>query len=234
MNSTIKLSKRLSAAAAFVRKGSFIADVGTDHAYLPIYLVTNGLASHALACDINEGPIASARANIAAAGCEGRIETLRTDGLAGTEAYAPDAVLIFGMGGELIARILSDAPYIKNDGITLVLQPMSRVAYLRRWLLENGFEIIGESLSLEGKYYQTIAARFAPGKALGVCSYSEEELLLGRHNIAENGTYFCGFLAHEIAVLERIVKGKEWSSFADADEERALLNVLKQRLEMLK
>ncbi|MBQ9131710.1 MAG: SAM-dependent methyltransferase, partial [Clostridia bacterium] len=91
---------RLLSAIPYLTKGGRAVDVGTDHAYLPIYLVQEGLISHALACDINAGPLRSARTNIAAAGLTNRIGTLRTDGLHGVESYAPDDVMIFGMGGE--------------------------------------------------------------------------------------------------------------------------------------
>ena len=235
MNQSINIpDTRLCSAVPYIKRGDRIIDVGTDHAYLPIYLVSEGIASRALACDINQGPIDSARANIHEAGLEGRIDTLKTDGLLGTESFCPDDILIFGMGGELIARILSDAPWVKNPKIRLILQPMSRASVLRRWLLENGFSIIDESLSLEGKYYQTICAGFLGGDNSLEAPYSDEELLLGRKNIERNGPLFLNFLTHEIGVLRAIVAGKEKSASADATEELALLKTMTQRLETMK
>ncbi len=222
---------RLCSAIPYIRQGDRIIDVGTDHAYLPIYLVSEGIASFALACDINQGPIDSARSNICEAGLCERIETLKTDGLLGTEYFSADDILIFGMGGELIARILSDAPYIRRKELRLILQPMSRAFVLRRWLYENGFSIVGETISHAGKYYQTICAVFAPDGCVDESPYTEEELLLGRRNIEDSAPLFRGFLAHEIRVLEGIVRGKEQSAIADASGEKRLLEKLKERLE---
>ena len=144
---------------------------------------------------------------------EDRIGTLRTDGLVGVEAFAPDDVMIFGMGGELIARILADAPWVKSEAVGLVLQPMTRIATLRAWLLENGFEITGETITLEDKYYQTIAARYT-GKTE---QHTECELLIGRKNILNRPPHFEGLVRHEIGVLEAIIRGKSRSACADTE-----------------
>ena len=221
---------RLRSAERYLPRGCRIADVGTDHAYLPIYLAQKGIVSHALACDINQGPIESARENIRRWGLEDVISTLQTDGLHGVEDYAPDHVLIFGMGGELIVKILSEAPWLRKGNVTLILQPMTRASVLRKWLLENGFAIVGESLTFEDKYYQTVCARPSAETA---CDYTEEELLLGRLNIQEKAPLFRGFLAHEIKVLERIVRGKSMSAEADAQYEEVLLSRLQKRLQSI-
>ena len=224
------LSARLLSALPYLKKGGAVIDVGTDHAYLPIYLVGEGISSRALACDINRGPIESAAHNIAAAGLARRIDTLCTDGLHGTEEFDPDNILIFGMGGELIIRILSEAPWVKDAGIGLVLQPMTRAHLLRRWLLENGFAIVGETITHEDRYYQTIAARYC-GKSE---EYTEEELLLGRLNIENNAPNLAGFIEHEIGVWEAIRRGKSQSANADTRDEDRTLQFLKARLENLK
>lgn len=231
MQSIITPSARLCSALPYLTRGGTVIDVGTDHAYLPIYLVGQGISSRALACDINRGPIESAEKNIAAAGLGDKIDTLCTDGLHGTEEYKPDNILIFGMGGELILRILSEAPWVKDSGIGLVLQPMTRAHLLRRWLLENGFEIVGETITYEDKrYYQTIAARYC-GK---VEEYTEEELLLGRWNIQSNAPHLRGFVEHEVGVWEAILRGKARAVDADTRDEERVLKFLKARLETLK
>ena len=225
------LNVRLCSAAQFVRQDAVFADIGTDHAYLPIYLVAEGISSRALACDINQGPIESARKNIAAAKFQNQIDTLCTDGLHGAEHFHPDDVLIFGMGGELIMRILSEAPWVKDERIGLVLQPMTRAQTLRRWLLENGFAIVGETITHEDKrYYQTIAARYC-GK---VEEYTEEELLLGRLNIQNNAPNLGGFVEHEIGVWEAIRRGKSQSVTGNTSDEDRVLQFLNARLETLK
>ncbi len=224
------LSLRLCSALPYLRPGAAVIDVGTDHAYLPIHLVGEGIASRALACDINQGPIESAEKNIAAAGLGDKIATLCTDGLHGTEGFDPDNVMIFGMGGELIIRILSEAPWVKDPAIGLILQPMTRAHLLRRWLLENGFEIVGETITHEDRYYQTVAARYC-GKSE---EYTEEELLLGRLNIENNAPHLCEFVEHEIGVWEAILRGKSRAVDADTRDEERVLKFLRARLETLK
>ena len=225
MQTPNSLGVRLSSARAFVKKGGRVIDVGTDHAYLPIALIREGLSSAALACDINEGPIASARENIAAAGLSEKIGTLLTDGLHGTEEFHADDVMIFGMGGELIARILSEAVWVKNERVGLILQPMSRALAVRRYLAGNGFEIVGEALTYEDKFYQTIAARYS-GRSYEL---SDVEAWVGPCNIKERPPLFEGFVRHEIQVLDRIIQGKARSAGADtADEVR-----MKKKMEEL-
>lgn len=230
MQTTPVLSKRLLSALPYLTRGGSVIDVGTDHAYLPIYLVGEDFSSRALACDINRGPIESAARNVLAAGLGNRIDTLCTDGLHGTEGYDPDDILIFGMGGELIIRILSEAPWVKNEKIGLVLQPMTRAHLLRAWLLENGFEIVGETITHEDRYYQTIAARYSGKRE----EYTEEELLLGRLNIQNNAPNLCGFVEHEIGVWEAILRGKSRATDADTRDEERVLKFLNARLETLK
>ncbi len=221
-----ELGARLFSAVPYIKKGGCVADIGTDHAYLPIYLVQNGIADRAVACDINEGPIRSARANIEAAGLAGRIDTLHCDGLHGVEPFSPDDVLIFGMGGELIVKILSEAPWIKTDRIGLILQPMSRASVLRRWLTENGFAITGESLSWEDKYYQTVAARYT-GE---VSVYSEAELQVGRLNMEGRPPLFEAFVRHEIAVIDKILAGKARATDVDASADKRMKQALEELL----
>ncbi len=222
-------SARLCSALPYLTQRGAVIDVGTDHAYLPIYLVGQNISSRALACDINRGPIESAQRNIAAAGLEDKIDTLCTDGLHGAEHFDADDIMIFGMGGELIIRILSEAPWVKNANIGLVLQPMTRAHLLRRWLLENGFTIVGETITHEDRYYQTIAARYC-GK---IEEYTEEELLLGRLNIQNNAPHLAGFVKHEMGVWEAILRGKLRAVDADTRDEERVLKFLKERLETL-
>lgn len=226
MQTVTKPGVRLCSALSYLKRGGRVADIGTDHAYLPIYLVGEGFSSAALACDINEGPLRSARANIASAGLSNRIETLRTDGLCGVESFCPDDVIIFGMGGELIARILSDAPWVKTRDVGLILQPMTKASVLRAWLLENGFEITGETITFEEKYYQTIAARYT-GKHE---TYRECQLLVGRNNILERPPLFEGLVRHEIHVLDAIILGKSKSEHADMEQEIRLRKALEELL----
>ncbi len=181
------LSPRLLSAVPYVREGDFVADVGTDHAYLPIYLCESGRicprkagALCAVASDINKGPVERATVHIAAAGLTASILTVQTDGLCGLDRYDPDTVIIFGMGGELIAAILAAAPWLRRDGRRLILQPMTHAERLRAYLVEGGFAIIGETLSQEGeRVYQTICAEPAALPALPLPALSPAALAVG-------------------------------------------------------
>ena len=155
-----KLTRRLNAAFDLVREGRIVADIGTDHAYLPIALVSSGKCKKAFASDIGKGPLERASQNISEAGLEGVIETVLTDGVAYFDGIA-DEIVIAGMGGELIYRIISDAPFLKNKDIHMVLQPMTKVAFLRQALAEDGFRIDRERLVKEdGKIYTVLSVAY--------------------------------------------------------------------------
>lgn len=199
----IKLSKRLFAAASFVRNGSVVADVGTDHAYIPIYLVTNRISPLAIATDINEGPIFRARQNILLYGVENKVVCYCASGLEGIEEHSPDDVLICGMGGELVARILEESQYVKNTSINLILQPMTSIFELRSYL-RDGFLITDESIVFEdGKYYQIICARY-DGQ---VHKYTDLELEIGKINIQKKEKIFFEYVNHIISKKKKILQG---------------------------
>ena len=153
------LDGRLMSAVGYVR-GGVVADVGTDHAYLPVYLVATGRADSAVASDINRGPIENAKETVRKYGLENKITTLIADGLDGIEPYHPSDVIIFGMGGELIATIVDRAKWTR-EGIRLILQPMTKPEVLRDYLGEVGFRIVDEMLSeADGRVYQTLCAEY--------------------------------------------------------------------------
>ena len=219
-----KLTPRLRAAAELVEKGAFVADVGTDHAYLPIALCLEGRIRGGVASDINQGPIDRARDNIKKYGLEGVLDALRTDGLDGLERYSPDCVMILGMGGELIARILSDAPWTKRKGLRLCLQPMTHPEKLREFLLSEGYSIIDEKIVIEDeRIYQIILAEYNDMSQ----EYSDEQLLLGKINIERHTVELLRLAEHHIGVLERRVAGKR-SGGASAEEEEELIRKIKE------
>ena len=199
----LKLSKRLSAAASFVRDGAVCADIGTDHAYLPIYLVGSGIASFAVASDINEGPIASANDNIKKYGLENKISTQIADGLDGISQYKPDHILICGMGGELIARIIEDSSYVKKNGIKLILQPMTSIKELREYLA-HGFSVYDEAIVWDsGKYYQIICAEYDGNDHI----YTDLELEVGKINIRNKTPLFTEYVNHLLKKKRRVYDG---------------------------
>ena len=150
----MNISKRLSRLAAMVTEGSRLADVGTDHGYVPLCLYRQGRIPSAIAMDINEGPLERARAHIREAGLEHYIETRLSDGLHALRAGEADTVLIAGMGGGLTERILTDGKGVLETVRELVLQPQSEIWRVRRFLCENGWRIVCEDIVVdEGKYY---------------------------------------------------------------------------------
>ena len=155
----MQLSKRLRAVADLVPGGTVLADVGTDHAYIPIALVEEGKIPRALAMDINQGPLMRAEENIKAHGLEEKIETRLSDGLEKMRKGEAETILIAGMGGLLTVRILSSKREV-SGGTTLVLQPQSDLPSVRGWLAEEGYVITAEELVLEdGKYYPMMRAQ---------------------------------------------------------------------------
>ncbi|MBQ2999210.1 MAG: SAM-dependent methyltransferase [Clostridia bacterium] len=215
-----KLSPRLRCAAEVVRQGAYIADVGTDHAYLPIVLLSEGKICGGVVSDINEGPIARAKEHIGACGMTELLTAKRCDGLSELEEDHPEDIFILGMGGELIARILSDAPWTKAPSIRLILQPMTHPELLRRFLLSEGYSIVDEVLVKDEKIYQIICAEYS-----GIPqhrAYSELELLLGREPLRRGGPLCEELLAHWRDVLSVRLAGKQKAG-SDASEEERLL-----------
>lgn len=204
---------RLAAAASFGRRGKRVADIGTDHASLPIFLVGNGFAASALACDINIGPLNAARLNIEAAGLSDSINTRLTDGLAGIEDYSPEDIYILGMGGELIWRIIESSELPKSDGVRLILQPMSHPYDLRRGLYANGFKIVDEALVRDrDRVYQIIVAEYGGiARSVGEC-----ELWLGELNLAKGGEDLSELSALYASGLEKKIKGYAFAGKSDS------------------
>ena len=159
-----KLKPRLLCAAEFVREGVNVADIGTDHAFLPIWLAKREKITYAIASDIRVGPYNSAIENIMNYGVEEFVEARLGNGLSTVFADEVDDIVICGMGGELIADILNDCPYIKNSKYHLVLQPMSRPEVLRKYLCENGFKINTEKCVYDSNHYYTVISASYTGE----------------------------------------------------------------------
>ena len=160
MRPLFTLNNRLALCAEMVRKNSRIADIGTDHAYLPIYLIKTNKASHVLACDIRQKPLDNAAANVKKTNTE-NVELRLCDGLSGVEPHEVDTIVIAGMGGEVISGILNSCPWIKDNRYHLLLQPMTSADALRQFLCENGFEIADETaVEDNGKIYTIISCRY--------------------------------------------------------------------------
>lgn len=155
------LSKRLSLIASLVPKGARVCDIGTDHARLPIYLTQNLIASFVIASDIAEKPLEFAKENIRKSGAK-NIETRLGNGLSTICDNEVDTAIIAGMGGQVIAEILKSGKHIsENENILFIFQPTTSPEILRKYLLDNGFEIYNDiPLSENEKIYSVITAKF--------------------------------------------------------------------------
>lgn len=217
------LDRRLTAAADFVRPGAVFADIGTDHAYLPVFLAEKGVIKRAIAADINRGPIERAAANIAASGYSDIIKTCQTDGLVGLECEGVTDIAICGMGGELIARIIESAEFTRDRSVRLILQPMTKAESLRDFLINNGFAVIGEKLAKEDKVYQIICAEFTGENS----TYTDAELYLGRFNIESKDPLLSELAEGVLAFFEKKRQGKATAGM-DTDYEDRMISLLKE------
>lgn len=144
----------MNAVATMVTPGNVLADVGTDHGYVPIALVQQEKIPRAIAMDINKGPLQRANAHIAMCQLEDYIETRLSDGVEALQAGEADSILIAGMGGDLVIHILSEGMEVCRKAKELILQPQSELGKVRQYLREHLFQIVDEDMVIEdGKYY---------------------------------------------------------------------------------
>lgn len=156
----MRLSKRLKHVADLVEMGSRLADVGTDHGYVPIYLVSKGVCSCAIAMDIRKGPLERARAHIAQSGLEDKIQVRLSDGLCELTPGEADCMVAAGMGGNLIIHILEQGREAVSKMRACILQPQSEISKVRKYLWEHQFYIEKEDMVLEdGKFYPMMRVR---------------------------------------------------------------------------
>lgn len=215
-----ELNPRLLWIAARVRRGARFADIGTDHAKLPIYLVQKGIADCAVASDIGKAPAKRAVQNIRAYELSEKIQVVVCDGFQGLASFAPSDIAVCGMGGETICAILKAADYLKNPDIRLLLQPMTDFAFLRRYLAKSGFGIFDEAIvESEQRLYQCLAVSFTG------CPYTltEAEAEVGALNIRSRDPIFLRYLQRRIDIVQKCADGKRISG-ADCAEEHGLLD----------
>lgn len=158
----LPISDRLLACANFVAPGDRVADIGCDHGYLSIHLLTNGIASSCIASDVNAGPLDSARRNARKFGVADKIEFFLSDGVSSIPQDF-DTLVCAGMGADTMMHILSDAPWLKNSKYRLILQCQSKTPSLRRYLSESGWKICEEAVLRDGRFLYTIMeVRYLP------------------------------------------------------------------------
>jgi tRNA (adenine22-N1)-methyltransferase len=221
--SVIMLSPRLAAAANYVCRGEPLADIGTDHAYLPAHLVQTGAVPRAIAADVLPGPLEAARTTVAEAGLAGRVELRLGNGLQVLTPGEVATATICGMGGPLIAEILAAGP---TAGLKrLVLQPMGGEEALRRWLAGHGWRI-GDEVLVEdgGRIYVIIQAE------PGVMTLENDDAFIGPHLRKKGGPLLIRYAEILKNQAERALEGARQS---DRPEAQARVADLQNRIRML-
>ncbi len=169
----LKISQRLKAVAAMVPEGSVLADVGTDHGYVPIYLLEQKKIPGAIAMDIRSGPLARAKEHIADYGMGDYIQTRLSDGVAALTPAEADTILVAGMGGGLVMHILGEGEAVCHAAKHIILQPQSELARVRAWLYLRGYVTEQEDMVKEdGKYYPMFRVHYEPDRE---CQFQAED-----------------------------------------------------------
>lgn len=196
----MKLSDRLERILEAAGCGDTAADIGTDHGFVPVELVRRGQFRRAIACDLRPGPLARAGDHIRKAGLTGRIETRLADGLAAVRPGEADTILLSGMGGPLMERILEEGRGTARSAARLVLSPQSDIPHFREFLLRNGYEITGEDMVCEdGKYYVILTS--APGTGT---MWTPMELKYGKRLLGAADPVLAEQIRREIVKLRSI------------------------------
>lgn len=207
----MELSPRLQAVADWVPQDARLADVGTDHGYLPVWLLQKGRISEAVAADLREGPLETARRIAQRFGVTEQIAFRLCDGLTGILPGEVDTVTIAGMGGETIAGILQAAPWTKEAGTLLLLQPQSAFFELRTFLSTHGYRILKERIIREGeRFYIALAAKSGTPDFM-----RDGELWAGRNS---NDPLRGEYLIWISGVLRKILNGKRKGAHAEEAE----------------
>lgn len=213
------LSKRLERIAAMVSVDTTLADIGTDHAFLPIFLIKDKRIKTAIAMDVRKGPLEKAVANISREGLSEYIETRLSDGLEKLRPGEADAVVMAGMGGRLMMRILDRWDDLSSVS-EWIFQPQSEIDVFRHYIADRGLHIVEEDMILEdGKYYPMMKTK--PGKPyeLDELSASFGPLLLANKN-----EVLKGFLANEMSMALELLAILEKSESKRAKERQDVLN----------
>lgn len=232
MKRLFSLSPRLQAVADMVPKGSKLADVGTDHGQLPVWLIRQGLVPQAVASDLRPGPLSRGRALAQRWEVSDRVSFRLCNGLAAIRPEEAEIVTIAGMGGETIADILAAAPWSRNTGHRYILQPMSGMDGLRRYLSENGFMIIQERLVPEGETLYVILF-VEPGEMQPL---TEGEIWVGRQVPDMESPLRKRYLEQELKKLRLAAEGVSLSQRPEDGKkreqyERAVLEVAQMKKE---
>ncbi len=236
--------ERLSAIIGMIEDGSVVADVGTDHGYVPITLVKEGVSKRVFAIDSREGPLNRARENAERYGCSSKINFILSDGLKELPPGEADTVVITGMGGALINRILDECPFEVLNGIrTFIFSPQSEEEFFRRSIVLHHYTIENECLVREsGKYYPVIRASHGRGGMKEWLSGGAERLVTtkelrgadyryGRFLLSMHDPLLQGRIEADIKTVEGILKDRDRLPGGRIEELKEELKKLKEALE---
>lgn len=225
----LKISERLATVASLIPKGAHLVDVGTDHGYVPIWLLQKQHIVSAIAMDVNKGPLARARENRDKYGFTDVMDLRLSNGLEKLKPGEGDSVLIAGMGGPLMIRIIEEGRKNASSIQTWVLQPQSEIPSVRRYLHEHDFKIIEEiMLKDDGKYYMAMKA--VPGHEE---PWNELEYLFGKDLLSNQHPVLKEFVEKEMRLYENIVQQLIRSEQKESERYREVvqyLNNLKQAI----
>ena len=197
----MELSKRLQAVANLVTEGLVVADIGTDHGYIPIYLIQTGKCKTAFAMDVNEGPLLRAKEHIAEYGLDKEITVRQSDGVKALSVGECECVVVAGMGGALTVRILEDGEVVFRSLKEFVLQPQSELKKVRQYLQQNQYCVVAENMVLEdGKFYPMM--KVVSGKSP---DYTMAELRYGKKLMEKKHPVLRRFLEKEVQTKEMIL-----------------------------
>ena len=203
MGSNIQLSKRLSAIGEMVTEGNRLVDVGCDHGYLPVYLVMNHRIPGAIAADVGKGPLERAREHICRYHMQNYIETRLCDGLSGISVGEGDTLVIAGMGGPLMEKILSYNPEVRDSFQELILQPQSDIPHFRHFLMSNGYRITEEKMILEDSKFYPMMKAIRDQKRNE--SWTPLEEMFGKYLLQEKNPVLQQFLQRELRIRQNIL-----------------------------
>lgn len=223
----MQLSKRLQAVADLVDHTGCVADVGTDHGYIPIYLIEHEICRKAIAMDIRKGPLQRAQEHIEEHQLGAYIQTRLSDGLTGLGYEEADAIVIAGMGGALMGRILTEGAAVMGDQTVLVLQPQSELSEFRRFLQEQGYQLLAEDMVKEdGKFYpmmKVCRSNAVNGQSLmgaGMPPCPREELEYGPLLIRQHHPVLKEYLQWQLGQKEKILENLSQNARTEGKAER--------------
>ncbi len=225
----ITLTPRLKLIADRIEENAYLADIGTDHAHLPIYLMEKGKIKSAIASDIRIGPLERAKQNIKKYGFESKISIRLGAGLEKVKPNECDTISIAGMGGETIAEILNQAKWTNSKDYTLLLQPMTMISYLRKWLWQNGYEIKNESVCKEEHRHYVVMTAIGGNNKKDIPLYEccISNALLKAYGVKD---YLQAQIKKESVALEGLKQAKN-ADIERLNEQQLIVDTLKQGLE---